>query len=117
MGIANQNVSKRDVLYADEFTLYLMGALYKGTDDHICKKSTITTLFGLSSISRYDNRKNRDKHFVLYQEYADDISVITSDKNKIDHIKKAVCKELEIRNFRMNKLNKTEMNHGKNENY
>ena len=31
----------------------------------------------------------------IYQEYADNISAITSNKNKIDHIKKAVRSDLE----------------------
>ena len=43
----------------------------------------------------------------MYQDYADDISAITSDKNKTDHIKNAVCKDLEIGNLHVNKT-KTE---------
>ena len=46
------DVSKRDGFYADEFTLYLARALYKENNDHICKKSAITTLSEVSSISR-----------------------------------------------------------------
>ena len=38
----------------------------------------------------------------VYQEYADDISTITSDKNKIDHIKKPVRSELETRKLHVN---------------
>ena len=58
----------------------------KENNDHICNKSTTE----LSSISKHDHRKDLDKHFAIYQEYADHISAITGDKNKIDHIKKTV---------------------------
>ena len=66
--------------------LYLARALYKENNDHICKKSTTE----LSSITKHNHRKDLDKHFGIYQEYADHISAITGDKNKIDHIKKTV---------------------------
>ena len=58
-------------------------------------------------ISKHDYCKNTEQHFVLYQEHDDDISAMANDENKIDHIKKAVCKELEIGNFHLNK-SKTE---------
>lgn len=79
-----------------------MIVLYKGNNE-ICKKSTITTFSESSSTSRYYHHKNKDEHFILYQEYADDISAIMSDRNKIDHIKKAVCKELEIGKLYVNR--------------
>ena len=41
----------------------------------------ITTSSKLSSLSKHDHRNDRDKHFAIYQEYADDISATTSDKN------------------------------------
>ena len=53
--------------------------------------STIITLTELSSISKHDHRKDRDKPIVIEQEYADEISAIASGKNKIHRIKEAVC--------------------------
>ena len=90
------SVWKGDGLSANEFTLYLVRALYKENNYHICKKSTITTSSELSSGWKHDLRKS-------YQEYANDISFITSDKNKIGHIKKAVLSELESQNLYVNK--------------
>ena len=55
---------------------------------YICEKSATTTSSELSSISKHDHRKDRDEHIAIYQECADYISAITSDKNKIDHIQK-----------------------------
>ena len=81
-------VLQGDILSTNEFTLHLVTALYKGNNDHICKKSRIITSSELSSISKHDHRKDIDEHFSIYQQYANDISTITSDKNKIDHIKK-----------------------------
>ena len=43
-------VWKGDGLIANELTLYLVRALYKENNDHICKKSTITTSSELSSV-------------------------------------------------------------------
>ena len=53
--------------------------------------STNTTLTELSSISKHDHPKDRDKPIVIEQEYADEISAFASDKNKIHRIKEAVC--------------------------
>ena len=94
----NTGVPQGDGFSANEFTLYLARAFYKENNDHICKKSAITTSSQLLSISKHDHQKDIDKHFAIYQEYADDTVVITSDKNKIHQIKKAVCSELETRN-------------------
>ena len=43
-----------------------------------------------------------DKHFAIYQEYADNISAIKSDKNKIDHKKYTVPSEFEPQNLHVN---------------
>ena len=42
-------------------------------------------------MSKQGEREARDEHFAINLEYGDNISVITSDKNEIDHIKKAAC--------------------------
>ena len=78
-------------LSTSQFTLYLAGALYKENNDHICKKSTITTSSDLSSISKQGDREARNEHFAINLENGDYISAITNDKNEIDHIKKAAC--------------------------
>ena len=54
-------VSQGDTLRINEFILYLSRALYKENNDHICKESTITTSFDLSSI-KHDHRKGIDEH-------------------------------------------------------
>ena len=77
-------VPQGDGLSAIEFTLYLARALYKENNDHVCKKSTITSSSKLSSISKHYHHKDTEEHFATHQEYTD-ISVIASDKNKIDH--------------------------------
>ena len=70
-----------------QFTLHLPRTLNKKNNGHIYKKSTITTSSELSSISKLNHRKDIDKHFDIYQEYADDISAITTDKNTTEHNK------------------------------
>ena len=42
-----------------------------------------------------------DKHFAIYQEYADNISAMKSDKNKIDQ-KYTVPSEFEPQNLHVN---------------
>ena len=59
-------------LSANEFTLFLARVLCKEKNDQLCKKSTITTLSELSSISKHKHRKDIDKHFPTYKEYSDD---------------------------------------------
>ena len=106
-------------LSANKFILYLARALHKENNDRICKKSTITTSSEVSSVSKHDHCKDKDKHLAIYQEYAGDISVITSDKNKNDHIKKAVRSELETRNLQVNetKTEECEMKRNGNESW
>ena len=77
-----------------DFTLYLSRALNEENNDHICSKSTIIASSELSSISKHDHRTDIDEHFDIYQEYAVDISAITTDKDTIDHIKKTVQKRI-----------------------
>ena len=43
-----------------------------------------------------------DKNFAIYQEYADNISAMKSDKNKIDHKKYTVPSEFEPQNLHVN---------------
>ena len=66
-----------------------------------------TTKQSAHPYQKHDHRKFIDEHFALCQEYADDNSAITTDKNKIDDIKKVVHSELETRNLCVNKT-KTE---------
>ena len=68
----------------------------KQNNDHICKKSTIITLPKLSSIPTHDQHRHKKKHFDICQEYADNISAITTDKIKCGHTKKSICSESEI---------------------
>ena len=68
----------------------------KQNNDHICKKSTIITLSKLSSIPTHDQHRHKKKHFDICQEYADNISAITTDKIKRGHTKKSIWSESEI---------------------
>ena len=77
----NAGAPQGDGLIVNEFTLYLARVLCKENNDHICKRSKITTSSELSSISKHDHRKDIDEHFAIYQENGDDISSITSDEN------------------------------------
>ena len=68
----------------------------KQNNDHVCKKSTIITLSKLSSIPTHDQHRYKKKHFDICQEYADNISAITTDKIKRGHTKKSIWSESEI---------------------
>ena len=59
-------VPQGDGQSANEFTLYLVRAHYKENNDHICKKSTITTSTDLSSTSKDNHRKDIDEHCAIY---------------------------------------------------
>ena len=54
----------------------------------MCARNYDLTSSELSSISKHRLRKYIDEHLDIYQEYADYIHAITTDENKIDHIKK-----------------------------
>ena len=57
----------------------------------------------LSSISRVNHRKDIDKNFGTYQEYADDISAITTEKNTTEHNKQIFTQNRKRKTFiRMN---------------
>ena len=84
-------IPQEDGLSVNEFPFYLTRSLKD--NDHVCKKSTITTLSKLPSLSKHAHCKDIDEHFAIYQEYVDHISVITNDNNIVDHIKKAVYLE------------------------
>ena len=60
-------VPQGDGVSANELTLSLARALCKENNDHICKKSTITTSSQLSSISKFDLCMDIDEHFAIYQ--------------------------------------------------
>lgn len=85
------------VLSATEFTLYLSRTLQK--NDHNCKKATVANTPETLSISKHNPHKYKDEHFHMYSEYADNISVITTDKNKTDHIKKPFVQTLKLSTF------------------
>lgn len=76
------------------------------------------------SISKHNPYKYIDEYLHIYQEYYDDISAITTDKSKTDHIKKDHL--FKIRNSKLSrerienrnmKSIKAVMNYEKNINY
>ena len=69
----------------------------------MCKESMTTTSSKFPSISKHNHCNDTDEPCDIYQEYADDLSAITTGKKKIDHIKKTLRSESETRNFHMNK--------------
>ena len=89
-----------------EMTFMQMNSLYIWRE-HFTKKIMIIYAKNLRLPLYPNSHRYQEEHFALYQEYGVDISDITNDKNKIDYIKKAVCKELEIVNLHVNK-SKTE---------
>ena len=109
-------VPQGDGLSANELTLYLLRALWQENNDLLFKKSTITTSYQLSSIWKHSYHRDIDEPFAIYQKYTDHISAITTDKDKIGHIKKAVRSKLEVWNLQVNEIKTEEYETKRNEN-
>ena len=95
-------VPQGDGLSANEFTLYLSNALYKQEQNDHNKD-----IFRPRFLLEHNYAKYIDQHIRINQEYADDMSIITTDPHTISNIKDKVRPKLEIRNLNINEA-KTE---------